>query len=683
VWRFALPVLAFAVVSVSSAEGFLPQATTGVWYVLVFVWVGMWGAPSAVIALGPVAVASYFVPFAFGAPHTDGDVSAAVLVVPVAMVLGVLVSRDKAAEEGRRLAESRISTILEHAPVALFACDGAGTITFDQAGAPGSRASAYHGELPSYEHTVGGADVGRSVFDVFGDQPERLERLLRAMKGEEFTVDAELAGRYLDVCYKPIYGPQGVLDGATCVAYDVTDRVVAQRERQRLEAKALTDSRRQARADELTGLANRHRLYEHLDFLLAGDQASGGLALLLLDLDRFKEVNDALGHAVGDRLLAQVGARLSDGLRDTDLLARLGGDEFALLLGPGTDVSGAVAAAGRVIESFTRPFDLSDMSIHASVSVGVALYPDHATSRSELMRCADVAMYRAKKARHGFSVYDRGSDANHKGRLVAIEQLREGVGRGELVCYFQPQVAMRSRQVCGAEALVRWDHPNRGLLAPGEFLVLAEQTGLMGHVSRTVLDYALAECRRWHDGGYTIPVAVNLSVSDLLDGALPDVVAGLLRAHGLGPGALVLEITEDAIMVDPGRVTAVVYQLRALGVGLSVDDYGTGYSTLSYLRDLPVHELKLDRSFVTGISESPKDQAIVKATVSLARSLGLRLVAEGVETRSDWDYLRRLGVPVAQGYAVSEPRCPGDFAAWLADRPAGARRRAPALLVEG
>ncbi len=451
----------------------------------------------------------------------------------------------------------------------------------------------------------------------------------------------------------------------TSVAFDITARVNAQRERQRLEVQALADTRRQAYTDDLTGLANRRSLYEHLDRLMGESSARTPFALLLADLDRFKEVNDALGHTAGDLLLDQVGARL-EALAGTELIARLGGDEFALILASGSGESSALAAADRVLNSFGRPFELADVSIHASVSIGVALYPDHATSLSELMRCADVAMYRAKRSRMGFAVYDRGSDVNQKSRLVTIEQLREAIGAGQLVCHFQPQVATGSGRVVGAEALVRWHHPTRGLLAPAEFVPLAEQAGLISLLSRAVLDYALAECRKWHDAGHQFSVAVNLAVSDLLDTTLPGTVAGLLDAHGLAARALVLEITENAIMVDPERVGSVVAQLQDFGVGFSVDDYGTGYSSLSYLRDFPVRELKLDRSFVTGMADSPSDQAIVRATVSLAGSLGLRLVAEGVETRSDWEQVRHLGVEVAQGYAVSRPKCAVHFAQWLA-----------------
>lgn len=663
--RLVLPVLAFISVGANSATGTLPIATIGVWYVLIFVWTGMWNGPRTVLAFAPMALAAYMVPFALGAPQTGGAVSAVVLVIPVAVMVGVSIARKRASELARRAAEDRLSTILEGAPIAMFACERDGRITFHQA-SPSVAGAALHPWQAPADDPTGASAVGRSVFEVLRDNPGRLERIDRAMRGEEFTLEVQVMDQFIDVHYKPARDQAGVVTGVTSIAVDITERVRAQRERQELEVQALAATRRQAYTDDLTGLANRRSLYEHLDGLMTGGGEGTGFALLLLDLDRFKEVNDALGHTAGDLLLDQVGARLR-ALPGTELIARLGGDEFALVLAPGSGESSALLAAQRVLESFGPPFDVTDVSIHAAVSIGIALYPDHASSRSELMRCADVAMYRAKRSRRGFAAYDRGSDANHRSRLVTIEQLREAIGTGQLVCYFQPQLTVGSERVVAAEALVRWRHPTRGILAPAEFVPLAEQTGLISLLSRAVLDYALAECRKWHDAGHQLSVAVNLAVSDLLDTTLPLTIAGLLVDHGLRPRNLVLEITENAIMVDPERVGSVVAQLQEFGVGFSVDDYGTGYSSLSYLRDFPIRELKLDRSFVTGLADSPSAQAIVGATVSLARSLGLRLVAEGVETRSDWEQVQNLGVEVAQGYAVSRPQCPLHFAQWLAD----------------
>ncbi len=669
--RLVLPVLAFISVGAFSAAGVLPIATIGVWFVLIFVWTGTWNSARTVLAFAPMALAAYMVPFALGAPRTGGAVSAVVLVIPVAVLVGVSIARKTASELARREAEDRLSTILEGAPIAMFACDRDGRVTFHQASPSVAVAALYPWQAPPDDPT-GSSVVGRSVFEVLRDNPARLERIERALRGEEFTSEVQVADQFVDVHYKPSRDGADVVTGVTSIAFDITGRVKAQCERQELEIQALADTRRLAYTDDLTGLANRRSLYEHLDELMTGSSDWTGFAFLLLDLDRFKEVNDALGHTAGDLLLDQVGARLG-ALPGTELIARLGGDEFALILAPGSGESSALLAAEQVLEAFGPPFDLADVSIHAGVSIGIALYPDHAASRSELMRCADVAMYRAKRSRRGFAAYDRGSDANHRSRLVTIEQLREAIGAGQLVCYFQPQLTVGSERVVAAEALVRWCHPARGILAPAEFVPLAEQTGLISLLSRAVLDYALTECRKWHDAGHQLSVAVNLAVSDLLDTTLPATVAGLLADHGLRPRSLVLEITENAIMVDPERVGSVVAELQEFGVGFSVDDYGTGYSSLSYLRDFPIRELKLDRSFVTGIADSPSAQAIVGATVSLARSLGLRLVAEGVETRSDWEQVQNLGVEVAQGYAVSRPQCSLHFAQWLADRSEMAR----------
>jgi diguanylate cyclase (GGDEF)-like protein len=436
------------------------------------------------------------------------------------------------------------------------------------------------------------------------------------------------------------------------------------------EISMLAETRRQANTDELTGLANRRKLYQMLDSLIA-DVSCKSFAVLLLDLDRFKEVNDALGHVVGDELLAQLGAQLSLQVRDTDLVARLGGDEFALLLGPGSDAVSAAGAAQRTLDMLSRPFTLNDVSLHVDASLGVALYPDHGQTHAELLRCADVAMYRAKRARCGFAVCTPASDVHNKDRLLTIEQLRVAIEGQQLVSYFQPKVDLRSGSVAGAEALVRWIHPDRGVLLPAEFIPLAEQTGLMSDVLLTVLDQALDQCRLWRRSGHEISVAVNLSVTNLLDASLCETVGTLLRRHDLSAGALELEITEDVLMADPHGARSVLEELRSLGSSLSLDDYGTGYNSLAHLQTWPVDELKLDRTFITGIASDPKGRAIVQATVTLARSLGLGLVAEGVESASDWDEVARLGVGMAQGFWIGHPLPPADFARWLDDHRAG------------
>ena len=323
------------------------------------------------------------------------------------------------------------------------------------------------------------------------------------------------------------------------------------------EVSQLAETRRQARTDELTGLANRRALYQHLDTWLASTSV-GEFAVLLLDLDRFKEVNDALGHGVGDELLCQLGARLSAQLREGDLVARLGGDEFAVLLGPPSGESAATAAAERILGTLQGAFTLRDVSLHVDVSTGIALYPQHGNTRSELLRCADVAMYHAKRARCGVATYAVGADVNNRARLLTIEQLREAIAAKQLTCYYQPKVNVPSGAVVGAEALVRWEHPERGVLSPADFLPLAEQTRLMADIFSEVLDQALAQCQAWRRAGHDLGVAVNLSVTNLLDLTLCRNVATLLDKHRLTPGVLVLEITEDILMADPNGARTVL-----------------------------------------------------------------------------------------------------------------------------
>lgn len=431
------------------------------------------------------------------------------------------------------------------------------------------------------------------------------------------------------------------------------------------EVRALADTRRQAATDELTGLANRRLFHERLAVALAGRAADQPLALLLVDLDGFKEVNDSLGHHVGDLLLSQIGPRLLGELRPDDVLARLGGDEFAVLLEAG-DAAFATSVAERLRRALTQPFDLGDVSLHVDASVGVALFPDHGTDGNGLLQRSDVAMYQAKRAHAGYTVYDADGGPHSRDRLEIIEQLRRAVTTGELVLHYQPKLDLRTARVVGAEALVRWEHPERGVLYPDVFVPLAEQTGLMRPLTLAVLRMALRQCRVWQEEGVQLKVAVNLSASTLLDARLHEEVTGLLASFEVPASSLELEITENILMADPVRAQDVVSQLRDLGVAVSVDDYGTGYSSLAYLRQLNLDELKLDRVFVTQMAEDPGAAAIVRSTVELAHSLGLRIVAEGVENEATLSLLCELGCDLAQGYHLSPPRPADELTQWLA-----------------
>src|SRR6266542_1450204 len=430
------------------------------------------------------------------------------------------------------------------------------------------------------------------------------------------------------------------------------------------EVRSLAESRRQAHTDELTGLGNRRLLYAELDTALATRGTTSSVALLLADLDRFKEVNDALGHDVGDQLLRLVGPRMASALRPEDVLVRLGGDEFAMLLRDADPQQGAAVAA-RLLAALGAPFILEGVALHVDASIGIAICPDHATERTTLLQCADVAMYRAKTTRTGWQLYAFAPNEHSRDRLQMTEDLRAALARDEFVLHYQPKVDLRNDAVVGVEALVRWAHPAQGLLYPDAFLPLAEQTGLMRPLTSLVLRAALKQCSAWRQAGLGLSVAVNLSVGNLLDAHLPVEVGRLLAEFGLPPSVLEVEITESTLMADPVRSDQVLHALRRLGVRVAVDDYGTGYSSLAYLQQLPIDELKLDKSFVVRMLEDPGAGAIVRTTIDLAHSLGLRLVAEDVESEAHLRQLAQQGCDVAQGYHLSRPLPANELQNWV------------------
>ncbi len=433
------------------------------------------------------------------------------------------------------------------------------------------------------------------------------------------------------------------------------------------DVRALADSRRQARTDELTGLVNRRGVYELLSSLDAELAAGAEVAVLLVDLDRFKEINDSLGHAAGDELLRQVGPRLVADLRATDVLARLGGDEF-VIVARDLDADGATALAERMRARLQQPFRSGSMDLSVDGSVGIAVGPVQARCAEELLQMADLAMYAAKRRRTGVAVYDEARDGEGRHRLELADQLRRGIAGDELVLHYQPKLAFDGDHVVGAEALVRWRHPERGLLFPDAFIDVAESFGLMGELTVAVLDLALAQARTWTDLGHRLSVAVNVSPSNLVDDGFPDEVARRLQAHGLPASSLVLEVTESLLMEDRERAVSVLRRLRDAGVGIAIDDYGTGYSSLAYLAELPVTELKLDRAFVGTMVDSPRNSAIVTSTLQLSHALGLVLVAEGAEDQATVDALADLGCDQVQGYHLSRPLPPERLLGWLHDR---------------
>jgi diguanylate cyclase (GGDEF)-like protein len=442
------------------------------------------------------------------------------------------------------------------------------------------------------------------------------------------------------------------------------------------EVRALAESRRQATTDELTGLPNRRYFYERLRDELATAEAQGSpLTLLVADLDGFKELNDTLGHHAGDLLLQQIGPRLLDALSARDTLARLGGDEFAVLL-PGSDCDEAVAVVERMRAILDDPFTIRGLTLHVAASVGIASFPEHADDGDTLVRRADVAMYQAKESRSGWEIYVAARDLHSRDRLQLMGDLRRAIDDNELELHYQPKLDVESNEVHGVEALVRWRHPTRGLLGPMQFIPLAERTTLMRPLTLRVLDNALAQSRRWRDEGLDLSVAVNLSVPNLLDTKLPGDVHELLTRHGVPPQRLILEVTENVILADPARVIEILTALKQFGVRLSLDDFGTGSSALAYLKRLPVDELKIDKSFVIGMESSPADEAIVRSTTELAQRLGLRVVAEGVETEDALARLEDAGCEEVQGYFLQRPVPADEIAPWIADRARGARASA-------
>ena len=428
-------------------------------------------------------------------------------------------------------------------------------------------------------------------------------------------------------------------------------------------------SRREGEAlhDGLTGLPNRtlFALRVKRSCEQATPTLSSSCAVMLLDLDHFKEINDTLGHQVGDQLLRAVADRLSAGLRPGDTVARLGGDEFAILALNLVSVSDALAVGARVLETLSEPFTIDEVRLDVEASLGIALYPEHGDQMDLLLRQADIALYAAKVERSCVRLYDVTQDPHTLDRLALATDLRAGIGRGELLLHYQPQMDAQSGRIVGFEALVRWNHPRHGMLFPDDFLPVVENTGLIGPLTLEVLDMALTAVASWRRAGHEVSIAVNLSVRHLSDLSLPQRIRACLAEHEVPPEALVLEVTETLIMTDPNRAVAVLGLLRDLGIRLALDDFGTGYSSLAYLRRLQVHELKIDKSFVLRLSINEEDAVIVRSTIELGHNLGLRLVAEGVEDAVALDLLRRWGCDVAQGYFISRPMAGDAVLPWL------------------
>ena len=421
----------------------------------------------------------------------------------------------------------------------------------------------------------------------------------------------------------------------------------------------------QAFHDSLTGLPNRSNVESLLlESIEVGKQTRTPIAVLMLDINRFKEINDTLGHNIGDLLLIGIGERLLESIRPNDTVARLGGDEFLMVI-PGASAERARQRAEQVVRSVAQSMHLQSMDLFPDISIGIAMFPEHGENAADLLRRADIAMYDAKNARQSIAIYETGRDATHLRRLSLVNELRRAVTNDELRVYYQPKMAMDEQTSTHVEALVRWQHPRDGLIAPDEFIPLAEHAGSIHMITDWMLRNVIRQCREWSDMGLELGVAVNISAMDLATGNLPLVVRNYLTQFGVAPNRLLLEITESAVMRDTSYALGVLNQLKACGVKLAIDDFGTGYSSLAHLKRLPVDELKIDKSFVMNMTRDSDDAVIVRSTIELGHNMGLSVVAEGVEDEQAFRMLKNFHCDVAQGYLISRPLPTNEMTEWL------------------
>jgi diguanylate cyclase (GGDEF)-like protein/PAS domain S-box-containing protein len=533
-------------------------------------------------------------------------------------------------------------------------------------------------------------DVNRAFELVLGYDREELigtnladyltpQGLIEARKATERKLSGEVTGTTFEQEFIAKDGHLVVLEvssrvieedgramGVQGICRDITARKQADAELRRLSELNLHLSLH----DGLTGLPNRASFREQVERDIAiADRTGSELAVLLMDLDRFKEINDTLGHHFGDLLLIELARRLTSVMRKTDSVARLGGDEFGVLV---ADVSESASVLEHVIErilaALEQPFLVNGLPLHVEASIGVARYPAHGDDVDLLLQRADVAMYLAKDSGAPHAIYTAELDHHDTASLTLLSELPRAIRDRELLVHYQPKIDVRTGELAGVEALTRWRHPTRGMIPPGDFISAAEKTGLMQPLTLYVLDEALGQIARWRQEGIELTIAVNLSMRNLLDPRLPEQVADSLDSHELPGECLTLEITESAIITDPAATTDVIRRLRELGVGISIDDFGTGYTSLAYLARLPITELKIDRSFVIDMNRNADDAAIVRSIITLGHDLGLEVVAEGVETEEAGNQLARLGCDTIQGYWMSRPLPPDELRAWLVER---------------
>ena len=500
--------------------------------------------------------------------------------------------------------------------------------------------------------TFGIVDRHQAIFSdmlehIFDHEPFDGEATARRKDGSEFELDLQII---------PVQNA-GEVTHWVAFLRDVTDT-----------KNQLLMLRRQAMYDVLTDLPNRMLLFERLERAIENARRDKGItALLLMDLDRFKDINDTFGHHFGDMVLKQIAVRLRNLLHSSDTLARLGGDEFGVVLTRVSDAGDVTAVARKILDSLEQPFAIEGHLLEVSTSIGIALYPAHGADVRTLVRRADVAMYTAKEANVGYAFHNEEHESHSPEQLALTVEMRSAMEHDEFALYYQPKLHLGSGLMTRAEVLIRWNHPKRGLLAPAAFIPIAERTGLIKPLTDWIIDRMLKQCRAWHDAGAPVHVAVNVSAKSLQEQTLPVKFQAALDKWNIDPRFVKVEITESSIMADPAHALAITSMLQSMGIRISLDDFGTGFSSLTNLRQLPIDELKIDKSFVMGMTASEADTTIVRTMVDLAHNLGKQVCAEGVEDELTWRRLGEMGCDLAQGYWFSKPLPAEDFLAWLVE----------------
>jgi diguanylate cyclase (GGDEF)-like protein/PAS domain S-box-containing protein len=639
----------------------------GLFYLVLFAWVGLTHPPGTSMRLSPMLVVAYGLPLLRTHDVTSSAFASMAFAVPIAVLIGeisaAVAERLRRSEAAHGASEARWRSLVLNASDLILVLAADGVVEY---------------ATPAVERLFGYREdttAGMQVLDIIhpDDLDFVVERLAASAVQPGPGEHIELRVRRADGSYTWVESigtnllDEPTVHGIICNVRDISDRK---------EAEAVLLHR--ARHDSLTGLPNRHALLEAAQSLVVSDIE--GVALLLLDLDRFKEINDGLGHEVGDRVLVEVAHRLADAVDPSVVVARLGGDEFAVLVR--LDEVDLLDLTDALRGALDPSLEIEGMSLHVGASVGIAVAAGRGSGIDDVMlllQQADVAMYRAKSTGVGVAAFGSEDEQDRPARLALVHDLRMAIESGSLDVHFQPQLDLATGAIEQVEVLARWTR-NGVMVPPDVFIPLAEQTGLIRQLTEHVLERSLAQCRRWSDVGLPVTVSVNISAPTLRDATFPDTVAAALAASGVAPTHLTLEITESALAEQTDAVIQVMHALRATGVHLSIDDFGAGYSSMVYLKRLPIDELKIDRAFIVDMLTDPRDQPIARAIIELAHSLGVTVVAEGVESPRLEEILRGFRCDFAQGFGICRPVPADELTAWLADRPRARTRPAPARL---